>query len=374
MSSSSDRLKGAAGKPSGSSRGRLVVAAVVVLVLIGAIAAWLHARAGVVSTNDARIAADVIAVSSEVAGRVVQLDVRSGDPVRKGQVLARIEPRDAEFALAALEANLAGLDAQSAQLRAEQRAVRSRVGREIDVSTAGVSSAQAEYLARQAERAAARSAFERTRRLYERNLVARSRFDEDQARMRAAEQTVAQASAAIPGAEAGAGVTRTASDQIAVLEQQIAGITAQKRALIAQRDQRTLDLSRREIRAGFDGVVDQTFVEAGEYVAPGARILLYHDPKRVWVEVNVKETEVRKVKRGAPATIELDAYPGRTFPARVERLGGAAPSQFALLPNPNPSGNFTKVTQRIPVRLAVTQSEDLLRPGMMAEVSIDVVN
>lgn len=357
-----------------TKRGRLAIIAVASLVLGGAAAAWLHGRAGAVSTNDARVAADVIAVSSEVSGRVVQLDVRAGDAVKNGQLLVRIEPRDAEFALAALEANLASLDAQAAQLRAQQSAVQSRVGREVAVSTAGVSSAQAEFLARQAELAAARSAFARTKQLFDRNLVARSRFDEDQARLRAAEQTVERARSAISGAQAGVDVTRSAADQIGVLEQQIAGIAAQKRALSAQRDQRTLDLSRREIRAAFDGVVDQTFVEAGEYVAPGARILLYHDPKRVWIEVNVKETEVRKIAQGASATVKLDAYPGRSFPARVERIGGAATSQFALLPNPNPSGNFTKVTQRLPVRLSVEQKADLLRPGMMAEVSIDVVD
>lgn len=372
-SSGSDDRKPAQGAR-GTRRRRLAIIAVAAVVLVGATAAWLHGRAGVVSTNDARVAADVIAVSSEVSGRVVQLDVRAGDAVRKGQLLVRIEPRDAEYALSALDANLASLDAQAAQLRAQQSAVQSRVGREVAVSSAGVSSAQAEYLAREAELAAARSAFARTKQLFDRNLVARSRFDEDQARLRAAEQTVERARSAISGAQAGVDVTRSAADQIGVLEQQIAGIAAQKRALSAQRDQRTLDLSRREIRAAFDGVIDQTFVEAGEYVAPGARILLYHDPKRVWVEVNVKETEVRKVARGAPAIVKLDAYPGRSFPASVERIGGAATSQFALLPNPNPSGNFTKVTQRLPVRLSINQTEGLLRPGMMAEVSIDVVD
>ena len=94
----------------------------------------------------------------------------------------------------------------------------------------------------------------------------------------------------------------------------------------------------------------------------------------VWVDVNVKETEFRKLKVGASAKVKVDAYPGRTFEAKVQRLGGAATSQFALLPNPNPSGNFTKVTQRLPVRLAITQQQNLLRPGMMAEVTIDATD
>jgi membrane fusion protein (multidrug efflux system) len=126
--------------------------------------------------------------------------------------------------------------------------------------------------------------------------------------------------------------------------------------------------------AAFDGVIDQTFVDAGEFVTPGARILMYHNPRNVWVDANVKETEFRKLAVGAQATVKVDAYPGRKFKARVQRIGGAATSQFALLPNPNPSGNFTKVTQRLPVRLVLEGSNGFLRPGMMVEVNIDAVD
>ncbi len=311
------------------SRRMLVVAAVIVAVIAAGVA-WLHARAGRVSTNDARIAADVIAVSSEAAGRIVQLDVKAGDQVKKGQVLVRIEPRDAQYSLAEIDANIANLRAQRAQLLAQQSLVRNTVGK--------------------------------------------SRFEEDQARLRAAEQTAVRARAAISGAKAGAEVTQTGLQQVEVIAAQIAGVDAQIDALAARREQQRLDLGRRQIVAAFDGVVDQTVVDPGEYVSPGSRILLYHDPHTVWVDVNVKETEFRKLKVGAPAKVRVDAYPGRTFAAKIQRLGGAATSQFALLPNPNPSGNFTKVTQRLPVRLAITQQQNLLRPGMMAEVTIDAAD
>ncbi|MES2897520.1 MAG: HlyD family secretion protein [Pseudomonadota bacterium] len=355
------------------SRRILVVAAVIVAVIATG-AAWLHARAGRVSTNDARIAADIIAVSSEAAGRIVQLDVKAGDQVRKGQVLVRIEPRDAQYGLAEIDANIANLRAQRAQLLAQQSLVRNTVGNQAKVSSATVDSAQADYLTRQAELAVARSAFQRTEILYGKGLVAKSRFEEDQARLRAAEQAAVRARAAISGAKAGAEVTQTGLQQMEVIAKQIAGVNAQIDALAARREQQRLDLGRRQIVAAFDGVVDQTVVDPGEYVSPGSRILLYHDPHTVWVDVNVKETEFRKLKVGAPAKVKVDAYPGRTFPAKVQRLGGAATSQFALLPNPNPSGNFTKVTQRLPVRLAITQQQNLLRPGMMAEVTIDAAD
>ena len=113
---------------------RLLLVAAVIVALIAAGAVWLHARAGRVSTNDARIAADVIAVSSEAAGRIVQLDVKAGDQVERGQILVRIEPRDAQYSLAEIDANIANLRAQRAQLLAQQSLVRNTVGNQTGVS------------------------------------------------------------------------------------------------------------------------------------------------------------------------------------------------------------------------------------------------
>jgi len=101
--------------------------------------------------------------------------------------------------------------------------------------------------------------------------------------------------------------------------------------------------------------------------------VLLHDPKSVWIEVLLKETKLTDVRVGQPVEISVDAYPGRRFAGTVERVGNVATNQFALLPNPNPSGNFTKIAQRVPVRVKVDQPDDnSLRPGMMVEVDIDV--
>lgn len=126
--------------------------------------------------------------------------------------------------------------------------------------------------------------------------------------------------------------------------------------------------------ASFDGVVDASFVDEGEYVTPGTRLLIYHRPDEVWVDANVKETDLRRIRIGAPVSITVDAYPGRTFHGVVERIGGAATSQFALLPSPNPSGNFTKVTQRVPIRVSIETEGEVLPPGLMVVLSIDVAD
>ena len=119
-------------------------------------------------------------------------------------------------------------------------------------------------------------------------------------------------------------------------------------------------------------LVDRVFVEEGEYVTPGQRLLLVHDPKKVWIDANVKETDIRKVKIGQTVDVTVDAFPDKKFAGKVTAIGNAATSEFALLPTPNPSGNFTKITQRLRVRVAIDQEQNLLRPGMMVEVFIDV--
>jgi membrane fusion protein (multidrug efflux system) len=115
-----------------------------------------------------------------------------------------------------------------------------------------------------------------------------------------------------------------------------------------------------------------TFVSQDEHVAVGQRILMFHNPTSIWVEANVKETEVGLLEPGMKAQIRVDAYPDQSFSGEVFRIGRAATSKFALLPDPNPSGNFTKITQRLPVRIRLDEADVKLRPGMMVEVDIAI--
>lgn len=141
---------------------------------------------------------------------------------------------------------------------------------------------------------------------------------------------------------------------------------------MAQQAQQQLDLTDRTIRAPVSGVIDRKFVDGGEYVTPGQRLAIMHDPHKVWIDANIKETEVRKLKIGQPVKVSIDAYPDEDFKGTVAIIGNSTTSEFALLPTPNPSGNFTKITQRLPVRIAIDQQGRKLRPGMMVEVNIDI--
>ena len=349
--------------------------ALAAVVALGVVAwPWIAARWTHVAINDARIAANLVTVSSEVSGRVTSVPVIAGDRVARGQLLATIDGEQAALELKALDAQIAGVASQQDQLRAQQEMIRAQVEAKLAAGRTQVVAAESAHRAGEATLANARSRFERISRLAESNITSEQVREEAQAALTLAQEQERATAAGIETAKANIEVAQSEAAQVAVIERQIATLDAQKEALVAQREQKGVDLARREIRAGFDGVVDSTFIDAGEYVSPGTRLLIYHDPELVWIDANVKETDFARVKLGAPATVTVDAYPAMEFRGEVERLGEAATSQFALLPSPNPSGNFTKITQRLPVRVSIDQKDGLLRPGMMVEVSVDVVD
>lgn len=331
-------------------------------------------RWSVVSIDDSRVAAKLITVSSEVSGRVTAVPVIAGDRVEKGDLLVEIDREKSEFELQALDAEVTGIEAQQNQLRAQQTMIRHEVDRKLAAGRSQIKAAEADHKSSEAGLQHARSRFDRVSRLAANKVISEQVLEDAQAALSTAEQQVESTAASIDTANANLAVTESEREQVTVLERQIETLEAQKSVVIARREQTRVDLTRHEIRADFDGVVDSTFVDAGEYVSPGTRLLIYHDPDAIWVDANVKETDFGRVKIGAPARITVDAYPDIEFHGKIVRLGQAATSEFALLPSPNPSGNFTKITQRLPIRLSIGQRDGLLRPGMMVEIGIDVVD
>lgn len=362
--------------PAKSKAGRRLLR---VLILLAALAGvvyfaypWLLSRWTHVVLDDARVAANMVTVSSEVSGRVTSLPVIAGDHVMRGQVLAEIDAASIKQDLKGLEAQIRGVRAQENQLRAQQDYIRGQLASKLQAAKAQIEVAEASHAAAKAALDNAKSQFERINALAGRNILSTQQQEDAKAKLEAATQEERATAAGIKTAAANIEVVKSEEAQIGVLDQQIAALEAQIVQLNAQTERQRLDLAKHRIVAEFDGVIDSTFVDSGEYLSPGTRLLIYHDPKTVWVDANVKETDFSKLATGAPASIAVDAYPDREFRGEVVRLGEAATSQFALLPSPNPSGNFTKVTQRLPVRISVDQRDGLLRPGMMVEASIDV--
>lgn len=353
---------------------KLIVIAGVVAAAIWLAAPGLIARFTQVHINDARITANVVTVSSEVSGRVTAISVLVGDTVEEGDLIASIDREYSQPQLDAVLSTLAATDAQLEELQARRVLLERQLSARRDAALAGIAAADANHEASLAVLTNARARQERAIKLTEQNITSQQTLDETQAALDTAAQQERAAFAAIESARASLAIVEADGEQINVLESQIASVLAQRTGTEADRSLKEIDLAHRMITAQFDGLVDATFVDVGEYVTPGTRIAMYHAPNDVWIDANVKETDYGRIHVGSPATITVDAIPDRTFEGEVIGMGGAATSQLALLPSPNPSGNFTKVTQRLPIRVSIDADGIELRPGMMVEVYVDVTD
>ncbi|MGB5104920.1 MAG: HlyD family secretion protein [Steroidobacteraceae bacterium] len=347
---------------------RLYGAILAALIVLGAGAWWLYQRFTHVLVTDARVAADIVALSSRVPGWVTAVEVIEGDTARKDGVLVRIDDRESRLLVRELDAQIAGIARRQEEIEARIKLIDRQTTSRIAVKQAAEKAAKAALAAVVAQRDLARQDNDRAEKLAPSGAIARARLDQTRAALETARQQALRAQADLGNARAALAEAEAAREELTVLRTQLAELGPEEQRLQAQRERTALDLKDRIIVMPFDGAVDQVFVDAGEYVTPGQRLLMVHDPEHVRVEANVKETDIRFFWPGKIVTITVDALPGRRFEGTVARVGQAATSEFALLPNPNPSGNFTKITQRLPVRIAVAQDGGELRPGMMVEL------
>lgn len=343
--------------------------ALAVLAVEGAVR-WLFHQFTHVSETDARIAADMVVISSRLPGWVAAVEAAEGDAVYKGQPLVRVDDRENRLQAREIEAQLAGVPARREEIGARVTLADRQSRAEVAAQEAAVKAAEAALAAAQAQSALAVAENDRVVDLVRQGMVTRLRQDQTLAAVETARQQAASAEANVQRARAALAQAQAGRENVTVLQRQLATLAPEEERLRAQRARMQLEIDDRVITMPFDGVVDRVFVDRGEYVTPGQRLMIVHDPQRVRIEANIRETDVRHFRPGKAVTVKVDALPGRTLEGRVERVGHAATSEFALLPNPNPSGNFTKITQRLPVRIAIEQLDGLLKPGMMVEVEV----
>ncbi len=351
---------------------RLMVGGVLLLVLAASGGWWFYRQMTHVFVNDARVAANMVAVSSRVPGWVTAIEVVEGDAVKAGKVLVAIDTRESRLLVDELDARLAGIGARREELRARLQMTTQQTASRVDAQEAAIRSAQAAQAAAAAQRDFARIENEQAEKLAPSGMIPRVRLEQTRAAYEAARQQALRAQAELENAQAGLAQAKAARGDLAVLERQLAALGPGEQQLRSRQARAVNDLRDRAIAMPFDGVVDRVFVDVGEYVTPGQRLLMVHDPAQVRIEANVKETDIRHFRPGKTVTVSVDALQGRVFEGTVSSVSHAATSEFALLPNPNPSGNFTKITQRLPVRVTVRQQDGLLKPGMMVELEARV--
>ena len=330
-----------------------------------------------VHETDARVSGDLVTASARVAGWLVEVAAESGDRVTRGGVIARIDARESGLLLDQLEARLGAAQAERAQLAARRSLIDEQTRRRLQTAQSSLRAAEASVAALEPQLELARSELARARSLYDKRVIAAQTLEQARAEERRIEGEHLMAVAELDESAARVAEARADRARLEVLDREGETLHHREAELRGRIEQQRLDIADRTIRSPIDGVVDRVFVRTGEYVRPGQRLALVHDPTRLWIEANVKETQIRKLAVGQPVEIEVDAYPGEAFRGRVHTIGSATTGSFALLPTPNPSGNFTKITQRLPVRIEIDRADERraderLAPGMMVEVRIDV--
>jgi len=320
------------------------------LVGLGAVAAaalgagaWLTVHlGGRESTDDAFVEAALVHVAAEIPGRVLEVVVGEHQRVRAGDLLLRLDPAPYRVALE--------------RARAELAAARNRLAE----ARAAAAAAAAEVRAAEVDRDDAERELARTRALSERGAASRRALERAEAARQAA---VARLRAAQLRARAAA--ARVADD---------AEVRAAEAAVAAAE----LDLARVEVRAPFDGVVGRKSAEPGAVVRPGQALLALVSSEDVWVMGNFKETQIRRMRPGAPAEVRIDAFPGRVWRGHVDSFSPATGAVYALLAPDPAAGNFTKVVQRLPVRIVLDEPVGggegappvELAAGLSAEVTV----
>jgi membrane fusion protein (multidrug efflux system) len=362
---------------------------------------WAYAHRGLESTDDAQVDADLVAIPARTSGVVTAIHFSDNQRVKEGDLLAEIDPAPAAARLAQAEAELASAEAaaraadeQAALTEVTARSQKSVAQASLSGASVGVTATTEQIAEAQAALSGANASFvkakldlDRAKALVQSGSLAQSALDAAQAAYDAAAAAVDQARARVAAirastAQASAQVSEASARlrQASSVEQQIAAARAQAEVAHARvatakaaRDLAALDLGYTKIVAPRDGYVSKRAITVGQLASPGQSVLMLVPSDAVWITANFKETQLAKMHEGQPVHVTIDAFGGRALEGEVESFSAATGARFALLPPDNATGNFTKVVQRVPVRIKIlgAPSDVVLRPGMSVDVTVD---
>ena len=313
---------------------------------------WFVEGRFIVSTDDAYVKADVSTLAAKVAGYVTAVPVAENATVAKGQVLATIDDGDYRNAVDAATTRISTQDATVA-----------RIGKQVVAQNAAIDQTRAMLQSAKADQIRAASEFERADSLVRSTYGTQQKLDDARADRDRTIAAVANANATVIAAQAA----------MEVLQAQKIEAERVRAELQTTLDKANRDLSFTVVKAPFDGVVGNKAVQPGQYVQTGTRLLAMVPLQTAYVEANFKETQIARLRPGQKVVIKPDAYGDRDVVGAIESIAPASGAQFSMLPPENATGNFTKVVQRLPVRIAVPPEvarEGILRPGLSVVVDV----
>jgi len=350
-----DRTAIKAGRGRWSLKQLLIAAGALLLIAAAAGYGNYYWRTGrfLVSTDDAYVQAHSVLISPKVSGYLSEAPVDDNQSVKAGEVLACIDPRDYQTALDQARANVA----------AAQAAI-DTLNQQIDQQMLVVEQGRHQVASDQAALIFSQQDFQRYTQLAKDGWGTVQRSQQAQADIREKDATLQHDVAVVSAAER----------QIGVFKAQVTQATATLAQQQAMEHQAELNLSYTIITAPVDGTVGVRTLRVGQYVQAGTQLMAVVPLQAVYVTANYKETQLTDVRPGQPVTIDVDTFPGTTVHGHVDSLAPASGQEFALLPPDNATGNFTKIVQRIPVKIVLDADDplaNLLRPGMSVEPTID---
>jgi membrane fusion protein (multidrug efflux system) len=367
------------------------------------------------STDDAQVDGHITPIAAKISGRVQEVLVRDNEPVKAGQVLVKIDPRDYQAALDNANAALALAQSEAQSATVDVPRTRENVASGTSNAGAGLLGAEADLARAQAAYAQAQNSdlayaqanvakakanaelakadLERYKPLMEKGEISKQQYDAAKANadatasaLNAEQEKIAQATSSIDisraqlnaarakveQARAGVSAARADVQQISMRTADAQGKLAKVEQARAMVEAAQLNLSYAQVVAPVDGVATHKQVEVGQIVQPGQGLLVVVPLQDVWVTANFKETQLRKMRPGQKAEVKVDTY-GKTFSGHVDSIAGATGAVLSLLPPENATGNYVKVVQRIPVKIIVDpipEQKAVLRPGMNADVTV----
>jgi membrane fusion protein (multidrug efflux system) len=370
------------------------------LIVLGGLGLYFYLQRGFEDTDDAQIDADVLSVPARTSGSVRAVHFQENQQVEAGQLLAELDdaPARARFAQAQANLSAARAAAQAAELQAALAQTNAKSGLAaanaglrsstvgVQSSAAQIAEAQARVQNAQAKLAEAELNANRSQRLFDQNATTSSQLDQQRTAQEVARTELVRAQAALESMQlareqaqskiAEAQAKWSQSNQVDALVHEAQARVEQARAAVgtaeAQLKLAEIDLGYTRIYAPVAGVVSKKTVNIGQNLSVGQAVVQLV-PQTFWVTANFKETQLAEMRAGQTVKIKVDSYPGHALRGVVQSFSAATGSRFALLPPDNASGNFTKVVQRVSVRIALDDvpSELQLRPGMSVGVEVD---
>lgn len=396
---------------------------------------WLMFRLHYVSSDDARVKGNLVAISPKIQGKISHILVEEGETIKGGQIVAELESREYLAALkkaqsasenARMEITKEKIQLDLIRIQVQKRISETRlsvsqaedtlrmaqqeyalqqdvVQEELNTARANLMMAKAQVTEEYAKLQEAYRDFERAKKLFNKAIISESGMEKAETNYRtaksiseAAEEKQSSAESLVELALAKFRTIEPLKEKVHISEKALRKaqleleLATNERKLIEHQEQKIrvlearaeeaaeaanlaqINLQETIIKSPLNGVVSKKIGNPGEVVQPGQPLVFVNDPGDIWIEANIEETKIRKIDKGATVIVEVDAYPRRKFKGKVTIIGSATTSEFSLIPSANPSGQFVKVTQRIPVRISVDDSDNLLKPGMMVIVAIKI--